>query len=278
MTKQLTNILGTILVYFLITSCNSTRYMYSPSPANIAYFKNKGDYKVSAFYSTGKAFFNKTRPEYQNSGFDVQSAYAISNHWLLNASIYNRTEQDSYSEQFNIFDTSTIHYNRYFYEFGGGFYTPLNSSKLVTFNLVANLGFGKFKLNDNGSIGGNMYDRYFNNIVTKFSLQPSINVMPSDYFQFSIAARLNFVHYSGTNTSYLNNELTSLRLNEINGTTVQFFEPTINAEIGLPGISWLKVSLSNTFCFRLNRHYVENRIVNASVGLSFNLPPKNKRR
>ena len=278
MNKQLTVLLATILTSIAITSCNSPRFIYSPPPANVAYFKNKGDYKVATYISTGKAIFNKTRRDYQNSGFDIQGAYAITDHWLINGSIYNRKEQDSYGSQFNIFDTSTINYKRQLFEIGGGFYTPLNADKLVIINLVANIGFGKFNLNDNGSINASIYQRYFDNNITKFSLQPSINVMPSEFFQFSVAARLNFVHFGGTNTNYTTIELTGLRLNELNGTTVQFFEPTINAEIGIPGVEWLKISLSNTLCFRLNRNYVENRLFNASIGLSFQLPSKNKRR
>lgn len=79
-----------------------------------------------------------------------------------------------------------------------------------------------------------------------------------------------------TNTNCTNAELSYFQLSDISKSTTRFFEPTINTQIGVPKCKWMKLDMSVTFCTDSN--YVNKREVNASIGLSFNLPAKNQKR
>jgi hypothetical protein len=64
-------------------SCRTPRFIYSPAPPNNPYFREKGESKLAAYYSVG-ADDDESAEEY-NEGFDLQAAFAISNHFALTA-------------------------------------------------------------------------------------------------------------------------------------------------------------------------------------------------
>ncbi|MEJ7672135.1 MAG: hypothetical protein WKF59_05375 [Chitinophagaceae bacterium] len=112
-----------IVLLTSITSCSSNRYMYSASPPN-PYFKEKGESKLAAYYSSSND--NATTKEFAG-GWDLQGAYAISDHWALTASYFNRREQDVYNYMYsNPFDSSVVKYKRNLFEIGGGYFLSLN--------------------------------------------------------------------------------------------------------------------------------------------------------
>lgn len=271
MTKQLTNILAFTIVCLTITSCGVARYVYSPPPPNITYFKEKGDNKVSAVISTGTNDGNSRGNTY-NNGYDIQAAYALSNHWFVAGSYFRRREGESADGNSNFFDTSTINYKRNIIEIGGGYILPLNDRNTSTFNLYGAYGFGRFKFDDYGLLNGLSYDRYFSNKISKYSFQFGFNFMPSDYIHLSLTGRFSFVHFGATNTNYTNSELSYFNLNEIGNSTTRFFEPTVNSQIGIPQCKWMMLDMSVTFC--TDNNYVNKREVNASIGLSFNFNHK----
>ncbi len=80
-------LLSAFIVIF--TSCNTYRYIYSASPANTPYFKEKGESKITAYYSTAGG--NSITKEYAH-GFDLQGAYAFGDHWALTVGYFNRKE------------------------------------------------------------------------------------------------------------------------------------------------------------------------------------------
>jgi len=47
------NLIASAIVMAFFFSCNTPRYIYSPSPPNNPYFKEKGDSKLAAYYSSG---------------------------------------------------------------------------------------------------------------------------------------------------------------------------------------------------------------------------------
>jgi hypothetical protein len=268
MTKQLTIILAFTVVMLLLTACGVHRYVYSPPPATVTYFKEKGDNKISAVISTGSNDGNSRGNTY-NKGYDIQAGFALSNFWFVSGTYFHRKEGESADGNYNYFDTSTINYKRNILEVGGGCFMPLNYRRTSTFNLYAAYGLGKFAFNDYGLLNGTQYDRNFSNNIFKYSLQFGFNFMPSDYLHISLTGKFSLVHYGVLNTNYTPNELSYFNLTNISSRTTRFFEPTINTEIGLPQCKWLWLDMSLTLC--TDNNYVNKREVNASIGLSVNL-------
>jgi hypothetical protein len=251
-----------------LTACGVQRYVYSPPPATVTYFNEKGDNKIAAVISTGSNDGNSRGNTY-NKGYDIQGGYALSNHFFVGGSYFHRKEGESADGSYNYFDTSTINYKRNIIEVGGGCFLPLNNRRTSTFNVYAAYGFGRFKFDDYGLLNGLPYDRNFSNKISKYSLQFGFNFMPSDYFHLSLTGKFSFVHFGATSTNYTNTELSYFNLNDISNSTTRFFEPTINTQIGIPQCKWMMLDMSITFC--TDNNYVNKREVNASIGLSFNL-------
>ncbi len=262
---------ASVIIIALLSACNTPRYIYSPSPPNNPYFKEKGDSKLAAYYSSGGD--NNILTGEKNSGFDMQAAYAISNNWALTASFFKRKEQDVYSsDKYNYFDSSIVRYKRHIADFGGGYFFPLDRRKTVFFSLYGGLGFGKFSFTDNGidKTRAN-YNRVHNNTITKWFVQPSFSSFVGNYFRASFIGKFSFVHYGKNSTTYTNEELQYYWLNKINGKTFAFFEPTFNLQFGIPPLDWVKVDGGFTFSSSpfndISR--IRARSFNASIGLCF---------
>ena len=260
----------------MLTSCGGVaRYIYSPPPATITYFKAKGDNKISATISSGPNDKFSAGPVKYNNGFDIQAGYALTNYWFVAGSYFQRKERESADGIRNIFDTSTINYKRNILEFGGGCFLPLNDRSTTTFSLYGAYGFGKFKFDDYGLLNGIAYTRQHQNDISKYSLQFGFNFMPSDYLHLSLTGKYSFVHYGANITNYTNAELSYFYLNDIGNNTITFFEPTINFQIGIPECTWAKLDMSVTLC--TDNNYFNKRKANASIGLTFNIPKKSKK-
>ena len=105
-----------------LSSCTTYRYIYAASPANEPYFTQKGESKLTGYYSSSS--HNRVSNEFAD-GIDLQSAYAIGNQWALTAGYYNRRERDGFSSFYNFYDTSTINYKRNLFDIGGGYFLSL---------------------------------------------------------------------------------------------------------------------------------------------------------
>jgi hypothetical protein len=136
------------LAFFLV-SCSASRYVYSPAVSVNPYFKNKGDSKLTATYSTG-GNDNKGCCG-TNRGLDIQSAYAFAPKWAATLDHFYRREKDVYKQgSYNLFDSSIASYKRTMTSVGIGFFSAINRRKTVTFNLYGGVGFGSFRINDEG--------------------------------------------------------------------------------------------------------------------------------
>lgn len=277
MTKRLTTYVHAIVIVLLFSSCYNSvgRYAYSPSPANIIYFKEKGDSKVSVTISSGPNDAFSVDKDRFNHGYEIQTAYALSNHWFVGASYFNRRERESagptdsgFGGYYNIFDTSTINYKRNLVDVGSGFFVPFSDRKLSNFSMYGTLGFGKFSIMDVGFDNALPYTRMYQNNFTTYGLQASFNLMPTDYVHASFAFKYSWVHYRNTITTYKSIELEEFGLDRVGNNTFRFFEPTINVQLGLPEVPWMKLDLAVTFTG--DEAYITKRKNNASIGLSFN--------
>ncbi|MEI9807293.1 MAG: hypothetical protein WDO16_05080 [Bacteroidota bacterium] len=259
------------IIFF--TSCNSPRYIYTPSPPNNPYFTEKGQSKLAAYYSSGGD--DNTISGEKNNGLDVQGAYAISNNWALTAGYSGRKERGVYSyAEYNFFDSSVVDYKRSLVDMGGGYFLALNERRTVSFNLFGGLGFGKFSFTDKGIDKMRAgYNRFHSSNIVKWYAQPSLNALPGKYFRASFIFKFSFLHYGNISTSYTSDELQYFFLDKINNKTLFFFEPSFNMQIGIPKCDWLKIDGGFTFSTDPydNNSRIEARSFNASVGLSVDL-------
>jgi hypothetical protein len=270
-------------IVFHCCSCNTPRYIYSPSAPNNPYFKEKGDSKLSTYYTSGVRLRNRIGRE--NYGFDLQTAYAISNKWALTAGFFNRKEKDIYPSRndnyFNsYFDSSAVKYNRRITDFGGGYFIPLDRSRSVYFAMYSGLGLGKFSFTDNGIDKARVnYSRFHHSAITKWFVQPSLNLFDGNYLRVSFIAKFSFVHYGNIATSYTNDELQFYWLDKIKNKTIGYIEPSLNMQFGIPPAEWVKIDGGFTFSsdpFYKNPQ-LQARVFNASIGLSFDFTKLKKK-
>lgn len=254
---------------FLLGSCMSSRYVYAPAPANVAYFREEGNVKINGFYSSsGNNDINN-----RSNGLDVQAAYALTNHWAVTAAYFFRDESDR-QLRYSIFDSSRIRYRRNLAGIGTGYFIALNPKKTITFNIYGGADIGQFSIDDRGIKDSSAYKRYHKSRITKWYLQPSFNFMPGKFFRASVFVRNNFVHYGHIRTSYTDEELDYFSLGLINNSTLHFFESGYELELGIPQVPWLFINTSLSFTSILSGisfTHLASRSANVSIGLSANL-------
>ncbi len=272
------SLLFLVLVIATLSSCTTHRYIYSASPANNPYFTEKGESKLTGYYSSSDA--NRLTGEYAR-GVDLQAAYAVGNHWALTMGYFNRREKDvfNFSGYDGPFDSSIINYKRNLFDIGAGYFIALNTKKTITFNFYGGMAFGKFSFVDNGQANSMDYSRYHNSAITKWFFQPAINFMPGEYVRFSFLLKNSFVHYGNIQTSYTAEEQSYFSLDKIANRTISFGEPELNIQFGLPAYPWVK--LDAAFSGASYRSWMGSRLDvrsnNASIGLTFDfskLSPK----
>jgi len=264
-----TTALALILLLILGSSCHTPRYIYSPPPPPINYFTQKGDSKVTAYYSTGTSDGSKGS---FNRGLDLQAAYAFTNHWAVSLSYYHRSERDIYPSWWgdkNIFDNSRVDYKRHVVEVGAGYFFFINQRKTNTFNIYGGIAGGGFNLNDNGiDAYNNAYNRVYQTNFTKYIIQGGFNFMPSSNCHLSFSERLSYVHFGSGNTSYSPNELSFFNLDRIADKTFFYYEPTFNLQFGIKNCNWIKLDVSATAIVHGSDDSPEVRGLNGSIGIT----------
>jgi hypothetical protein len=268
-----------VIVIFFCYSCTAPRYIYSPSPPNNPYLKEKGESKLAVYYSSGGD--DNKRTGHKNNGIDLQAAYAVSNNWALTAGFFERKEKDIYSPgRYNFFDSSVLDYKRRITDFGGGYFISLDKRKSVFFNVYSGVGFGKFSFTDFGvDKSGFNYKRFHNSTITKWFIQPSINSFVGNYFRASFIAKFSFIHYGNISTSYTSNELQYFFLDKIRNKTISYFEPAFNMQFGIPAIDWIKIDGGFTFSSDPFEEIskIQARSFSASIGLCFDFTKLRKK-
>lgn len=269
----------TVLVSVIIlSSCYSPKYIYTASPANNPYFTEKGQSKLTAYYSSNGRQISSSGDNSSKSnsnGMDIQSAYAISKSWAITAGYYHRNETD-----FNLESSRdlVVKYKRNLFDVGGGTFIPLNQKKSFTFNFYAGLAFGKFSFTDQNKTGD--YNRFHSAAILKWYIQPSFNYIWSDYLRIGIILKNSFVHYGNIQTDYSDDEKRSYGLNLIENRMISFFEPEWNIQLGLPQLPWMKLdavmSTANPY-FHDILNIGSVRGGNLSIGLTFDISRMKKK-
>ncbi|MEO6870293.1 MAG: hypothetical protein ABI168_11645 [Ginsengibacter sp.] len=273
---KMTLILISIITIFIFSSCTTYRYIYAPATPNITYFTEKGDSKVGAYYAGAGGDGNVNS---RADGYDIQGAYAITDHWMVATSYFNRNEKDK--EYDNQTGEQNIYYKRNIIELGGGYFTALNEKKTITINLLASAGSGKFTINEKGTDPGSTYNRFYDVKVFKYYFQPSINFRPAKNFSFAFFIKPTFVRYGKFNTDYTADEFKNYGFQDIYNKTLSFFELGYDLKFSIPGATWLSIEAAMS---GISRDYIYgtpliSRSGNAAIGLNVNfakIPKKNK--
>ena len=132
MKKYIFNILLFISILFILASCNTPRYVYSPSAHNVPVLTKKGDSKIGAVFSTnavGNQAQNSGDNDNSSRGFDLHGAVAITDHFAVQAGHAYRWEETTSNR-----DTVTIKYKRNLTEIGVGYYLPMNDKQNTFFS------------------------------------------------------------------------------------------------------------------------------------------------
>jgi hypothetical protein len=265
-------VLPALLISMVVLySCQPPRYIYTAAPPNNPYFRQKGESKVAAYYSTSSSE-NELEDEYDN-GMDLQAALALSDHWALTADYFKRDEKQVATDADEpLFQNATIRYDRKITSFGTGYFMPVNPKKTIVFNTYGGIGFGDFSFDDYGLNNGVNYSRFYKNNITKWYVQPSVNFFAGQYFRSGFITKFSWVRYRSQVTNYTPAELDYLGLTLLRRTTLSFLEITFDFQVTFEQMKWMHFDAGFTICsdpaIRKTTN-LEARNLNASIGLSF---------
>ena len=260
----------------LFANCTTPRYAYSPSAHNVPILAKKQDSKFAAAYSNnlqGKSTDDNNSYSKNNAGgFDLQGAYAITNHIAVQADYFYRKENNSSSHNNADFDTSNIRYKRSLFELGAGFFSPLDTKDKILFQFYAGAGFGKTTIGDNG-IDQNFlpYSRYYNTNITKYYLEPSVTFRAKEIFAASVATRVSFLKYRNINTNYTLQERQDFNLDSLNRFAIAFFEPAFVGSLGFNKVPGFRIEFQTGLSILWEEDFIDYRPFNFSIGLVFDI-------
>ena len=260
MKKYLFNILLVISILFILASCNTPRYVYSPSAHNVPVLTKKGDSKIGAVYSTnavGNQSQNGKEIDNRSRGFDLHGAVAITNNFAIQASHAYRWEKTEGGP-----DSVTIKYKRNLTEIGLGYYLPMNDKQNTFFQIFAGAGLGRFSFTDVDKVAAN----YHQANITKVYLQPAILFKSKGSFTTSVALRFSGISYSKIKTSYSASQLKDYHLDDLSGRTKWFFEPATVSSFGFKNVPGLRFEVQAGLSFLMAQNYVDYRKFNFSIG------------
>jgi hypothetical protein len=260
MKKNLLPALIFICATIIAASCNTPRYIYSPSAHNVPVLTKKGDSKLGAVYSTnavGQETKDGVKIDNRSRGYDLQGAVAITNNFAIQASHAYRWEKTEGGP-----DSTTIKYKRNLTEIGLGYYLPVNDKGNTFFQVFAGAGLGKFSFTDVDKTASN----YHQANITKIYLQPAILFKSKGSFTTSVALRFSGINYSNIKTSYSASQLNDYHLDDLTGRMKWFFEPATVSSFGFKGVPGLRFEVQGGLSFLMARNYVDYRKFNFSIG------------
>ncbi len=265
-----------IFLLFILNSCYTPRYVYSPTAHNVPVLIKKGDSKLAFNYSIN--FADNTVKENVSTtgkarGYDLQAAYAFTNHWAGQLNYFNRNERNAGDFDNNILDSTVINYKRNLTEIGAGYFHALNENKQAMVQIFGGIGFGKFSFTDNGRDQNNVYRNRFHNMnITKLFIQPAFTVRSKRNFAASLSSRHSIIFFRNIKTDYSTIELDNYKLDSLNINPRVFWEPSVVNSFGYKKLPGVKFEFQLGMAFLMSRRFVDYRTFNFSAGLLFDLP------
>jgi len=253
-----------ILLSISFVSCYSPRYVYTPSAQNIPLLNKKNDIEIAALYA-GSVNTLKEKGNY-NGGFDIHTAWAISNHFgiMLNESF--QWEKNGGNDSFFPNDSSFLSYKRNFTELGIGYFSSSKKNVKMQFQAFAGIAAGSSKIRDNFISNNTELNKYHDSRVTKIFLQPAFIYNIGKNFSAVLGSRFTAVVFSHIRTNYTDEELDNYILDSITVSPVFFWEPAVSYTFGFKKFP-LKFRLQGSISVLLNHRFVEYRSSNIGIGI-----------
>lgn len=271
-------VLAVISLIIVFASCNTPRYAYSPTAHNVPILTRQGDSKLAANYSNNitSTATDDDDNQYEKSvshGFDLQGAVAVTNNIALQANYFYRSEKTtSTSSSYSDFARSSVKYQRRLFEFGAGYFTPVDKKQRMLFQVYAGAGLGKTKIADDGiEFSGIDYHRNYNTNITKFYLEPSITFRMKEIFAATVATRASIVKFRNIETNYSLLEKQDFNLDSLDRFAVAFFEPAFVGSFGFNKLPGFRIELQAGLCVLWEESFIDYRPFNFSVGLVFDI-------
>jgi hypothetical protein len=268
----------TALVFFVsltFISCYTPRYVYSPPTQNIPLLNKKNDLEVAAYYAGSVNTF-KTKDNY-NQGFDIQSAWAASNHFAIMLNESARWERNSGNDSYFPGDSSLLSYRQNFIEIGAGYYSnPKNNQKMLL-QIFGGAAIGTSKFTDDFVANSTQTNKYHNSNVTKIFIQPAVLYSPLKNFLTTLSSRFTAVIFTRIHSNYTASELDNYNLDSLSVSPVYFWEPAVSYTIGFKKVP-VKFRIQGSLSILLNHRFVEHRSSNIGFGIvsDFSRKEKNK--
>ncbi len=184
MKKNYTHILILGIIIFLNSSC--VHYYYAPSSNNVPLFKEKGEARIQAQYTSTAA-----QADDAADGFEIQTAYAAGNHTALQLNFFHASENE---QEYGSGSGNYI-------ESAYGYFKPFAKNRLV-FETYGGLGFGS--VNNVFKNTSNYITEQAKTSITKFFVQPSLG-FTTKYFDVAFSSKFSLVNL-GLNNSTLSKE------------------------------------------------------------------------
>lgn len=256
----------------ILTGCYTPRYVYSPIVQNVPVLLQKCDSKVAINLSSNLS--TKTSGnDNKNRGYDLQAAYAISNHLAAEVLFAHRTEKNSGDYNSGYYDSSTINYKRDIGELGLGYFHAYGMNKQYVFQIFCGLGLGKSSFTDEGrDRNNNPYNRFHRMSVTKLFIQPAFMIRQKDFFAGALSSRMSLVYFHHILTDYTSGELDNYKLDSLNYRPRLFWEPAITNIFEFKKIPGLRLEFQIGMAFLVSKTFVDYRSFNFSFGIMTNLP------
>lgn len=262
------------VLFFAIAgiSCRTPRYVYAPSAQNIPNLEQKNDAEVSVNVGPLMRIFG-TSDNYSRA-LDLQSAWALSDHFALMFNYANRWELDK-AFSHPVHDSSDLNYRRSFVEPAVGFYSRISPSGYVMFQVFGGAGFGYSDITDSYSDSSGFFKSYHNSKITKVFLQPAIISKMTKNSYAALALRFTDVIFRQVNTNYSPTELDRYFLDNLEGSSVFFFEPSMLYAFGFEKVP-ITVKLQASLSILLNRRFYDYRSSFSSLGVAWQIRSKRK--
>ncbi len=261
---------------FVLTSCYTPRYVYSPSAHNVPVFLKKGDTKLAADLSTNFSKKNTAEgivKDNKSGGIDLQGAYAITNKFAVQLNYSRRTEKNNGDFSVNNLDSSVINYKRSLTEIGVGYYSVLTNNQQAVFQVFAGIGFGKFGFTDIGRDQNNVFHNQFHQMnITKLYLQPSFTVRSKKNFVASLSSRFSVIYFHNIQTDYSATDLDNYKLDSLSYRPRLFWEPAVINTFGFKKLPGLQFEFQVDLSLLLSPLFIDYRAFNFSIGALFDVP------
>jgi hypothetical protein len=249
--------------------------VYSPVAHNVPLIAEKGDSKLAGYYSTNIGetkkitTFGKLN---KGNGLDIQSAYAITDHFAVQAAYTRRWEKNYADYNLNSADTSIITYSRTSTDLGVGYYTFISRRRHSVFQVFGGISLGNSSFTDKYIAGSVTSDRYLKMNVTRLYIQPAIMLWYEDVFVSSFSSRVSVVYFRNVKTDYSAEEVKNYQLADLDKTAEVFWEPAFTNAFGLRKVPGLKIELQLVMAFLMSQRFVDYRTFNFSAGVVLDIP------